>query len=71
MVNRKTIVMEILAHKISSIVIGVIVVSLFGIPILTNLAITGILTIITLLKDYYLRKYFYSRHEYRKRSKNL
>jgi len=39
-------------------VIGVVVVSAFGIPLVTNLSISAVIILATLTKDYYLRKYF-------------
>ena len=52
------ILKEILLHKVSSMVIGVVVVSAFGIPLVTNLSISAVIILATLTKDYYLRKYF-------------
>lgn len=61
MQSKKDTIKEILAHKVSSMTIGMIVVALFGIPLLQNIAITVILTTLTLIKDYFLRRHFYKK----------
>lgn len=48
----------IIVHKITSFLIGVMVVASFGIPFSANITIATVITILTLIKDYYLRRYF-------------
>jgi len=55
----KIIILEIISHKVTSMIIGMSVVAMFGIPLLQNIMITLIITSLTLVKDYFLRKYFY------------
>lgn len=57
----RIIIQEIVTHKASSMAIGMSIVALFGIPLLQNIAITLIITSLTLVKDYFLRKYFYKK----------
>lgn len=57
---RDTII-EILTHKASSMLIAICVVAAFGIPLATNILITCVITSLTLIKDYFLRRFFYKR----------
>lgn len=49
---------NILLRKGSSMLIGITVVAMFGIPLIANLTISLCITSLTLIKDFFLDRYF-------------
>lgn len=56
----KRTIRNVLIRKCGSTLIGIIVCALYGIPLIDNLMIAGIITGITLIWNYYIDKYFYN-----------
>ena len=62
MQRRRDTIKEILTHKISSTAIGLVVVALFGVPLVDNVLIAVTIASLTLIKDYYLRRHYNKRY---------
>ena len=61
MVSRLQAFKEVILHKITSMIIGMTVCALFGVPLLQNIAIAITISTLTITKDYLLRRYFYKK----------
>jgi hypothetical protein len=61
----KRAIKRVLIGKITSSLIGMVVVASFGVPFLHNLLISVIISVLTFIKDVYLQKWFLTQEEKR------